>query len=266
MRGMNAFLVTQQGPPQPGWGLQYTPDLKPAGARTYEPRALTTHTTARNLELLIQFYRWTGETKFLARIPEAIDWLESLRLPAGVAPPGRTHPTFIEVGTNKPLYVHREGSNVVNGRYYVDSDPKNTISHYNSFRNINVAGLRKQYAEAKAMAPQEVTKGSPLVPGRGLLPLPKYFAMQNVPAGATAVSVAAALNKDGYWLAPLGYNSNPYIGDGTTTIPPGTVAQTHVGDKTDTSPYPDATLMGISIEAYLRNMTVLIRSIDQQSR
>ncbi len=37
-RGMSAFLVTQQGPPQPGWALQYTPDLQPAAARTYEPQ------------------------------------------------------------------------------------------------------------------------------------------------------------------------------------------------------------------------------------
>ena len=86
-RGMNAFIVTQQGPPQPGWSLQYTTDLKPVQARTYEPRSLATHTTARNLELLVQFYRLTGDTKFLARIPEAIDWLESIKLPPGVAPP-----------------------------------------------------------------------------------------------------------------------------------------------------------------------------------
>ena len=80
---MNAFIVTQQGPPQPGWSLQYTLDLKPVQARTYEPRSLATHTTARNLELLVQFYRLTGDTKFLARIPEAIDWLEVDRAAAG---------------------------------------------------------------------------------------------------------------------------------------------------------------------------------------
>ena len=66
-----------------------------------------------------------------------------------MAPPGRTHPTFVELGTNEPLYVHREGSNVFNGRYYVDKNPKGTIVHYSSFRNIDVAGLRKQY-EARA--------------------------------------------------------------------------------------------------------------------
>ena len=110
------------------------------------------------LELLIKFYRLTGETKFLARMPEALDWLDALKLPPGVAPPGRTHPTFIELGTNKPLYVHREGSNVVNGRYYVDYDPKKTLAHYSAFRRIDMPALRKRYAEAKALSPADAAK------------------------------------------------------------------------------------------------------------
>ena len=122
-RGMNVFLVTQQGAPQPGWALQYTLDLKPAAARSYEPLALATHTTAANVKQLMNFYRLTGETKFLARIPEALDWLESVKLPASRVRQGRAYPTFIEIGTNRPLYVHRRGSNVVNGRYYADYSP-----------------------------------------------------------------------------------------------------------------------------------------------
>ena len=49
-RGMDAFLVTQQRAAAGRDGaLQYTPDLKPVGARTYEPDALVTHTTATQL-------------------------------------------------------------------------------------------------------------------------------------------------------------------------------------------------------------------------
>ena len=260
-RGMHAFIVTQQGPPQPGWALQYTPDLKPVGARTYEPDALVTHTSSRNIELLIDFYRLTGDTKFLARVPEAIDWLDRLTLPAGVAPRGRSHPTFIEIGSNKPLYVHREGSNVVNGRYFADYSASNTIAHYSAFRAVDVADLRKRYAAAKAASPAELARQSPLSAGPGLKPLPRMFA---VDTGATdsADSVIAALNKDGYWLAPLGYNSHPYKGDGPKTPAPGDFSRTHVGDETDTSPYPDDKLMGISIAAYVRNMSVLIRQLE----
>jgi Pectic acid lyase len=261
-RGMNAFLVTQQGPPQPGWALQYTPDLKPAGARTYEPNALVTHTTATNIELLVRFYRLTGETKFLARIPEAIEWLEGLTLPPGVAPSGRTHPTFIELGTNQPLYVHREGSNVVNGRYFVDHDPKHTIVHYSSFRRIDLARLRKMYAEAKALSPAAAIAGSPLAPGARLVPLPRFFA---VSAGDASVSVAAvigALNGQGYWPVPLATNSHPYRGQGSAQPVAGDFSQTHVGDESDTSPYPDDSITGISTAAYIRNMSVLIRSLS----
>jgi hypothetical protein len=143
-RGMNAVLVTQLAAPQPGWALQYTTDLKPAAARSYEPRALATHTTAANIELLLRFHRLTGDARFLARIPEALDWLQGLALPPGVGRPGDTHPTFVELGTNKPLYVHRRGSNVVNGKYYVNYDPAKTPGHYSAFRRLDVAGLRRR--------------------------------------------------------------------------------------------------------------------------
>jgi PelA/Pel-15E family pectate lyase len=262
VRGMNAFIATQLGPPQPGWGLQHTLDLKPAGARTYEPNALVTHITANNLQLLIRFYRLTGETKFLARIPEAIEWLEKLALPAGVAPPGRTHATFIELGTNEPLYVHREGSNVFNGRYFVNKDPKGTIAHYSAFRAIDIAGLRKAYEAAKSTPPEEAARTSPLKQRPGTVPLPKYHTVAG--SAGDPARVAASLNAEGYWLAPLGNNSHPYKRDGTKAPQPGDYSQTHVGDETDTSPFPDPRLMGISIDAYIRNMGVLIRAVDQR--
>jgi len=261
-RGMNAFLVTQQGAPQPGWGLQYTRDLKLAAARTYEPKSLATHTTAINLGLLLKFYRLTGETKFLARIPEAIDWLEGLTLPPGVATrPGTTHPTFIEPGTNRPLYVHREGSNVFNGRYFVDYSPKSTLAHYSAFRRVDVAGLRKQYADAKATPPAEATKDSPLVAGAGIVPLPRYFAV-DARGGRPVDEVISTLNAQGYWTAPLGITSHPYRGDGSARVAPGDFSQTHVGDETDTSPYPDSAITGISTAAFIRNMSLLIRALD----
>lgn len=261
IRAMNAFLVTQQGAPQPGWALQYTPDLRPVGARTYEPDALVTHTTAANLDLLIDFYRLTGETKFLARIPEALAWLEALALPPGLAPPGRTHPTFIELGTNRPLYVHREGSNVVNGRYFVDDNPKNTIGHYSAFRAVDLAGLRKRLADVTTSPAAELAKRSPLRPGAGLLPLPKYFVVDGA-VTTPVTTVLSSLNDQGYWPAPLGYNSHPFTRQGSPAVAPGDFSRTHVGDETDTSPFPDPDLTGISVAAFVRNMSVLIRALD----
>jgi len=274
-RGMHAFVVTQQPAPQAGWALQYTPDLKPAGARTYEPAALATHTTASNIEHLLRFYRLTGDARFLARVPEALDWLDAVKLPpdvAAIAGGGRTHPTFIELGTNAPLYVHRRGSNVVNGEYYADNDPRKTIGHYSSFRQVDVAQLRKDYVAAKALPTAEAAKGSPLRPGAGRMPLPRYFAVREAPvfgpgAGAALADrvarVVASLDAEGRWLAPLGSVSHLYRGDGSKEVAPGDFSRTQVGDESDTSPYrAEPGTVGISTSTYIRNMSELIRFLD----
>ena len=71
--------------PQAGWGLQHLSRPTngraagaPAGARTYEPRSLTTHTTQTNIQQLFNYFTLTGDRKFLQRIPEAIAWLKTL--------------------------------------------------------------------------------------------------------------------------------------------------------------------------------------------
>ena len=47
--------------------------------------------------------------------------LKESTLPEDQTGGGRyTHSTFVEMGTNKPVYVHRKGSNVKYGKYYVD--------------------------------------------------------------------------------------------------------------------------------------------------
>ncbi len=280
-RAMTSFLVTQLGQPQPGWALQYTLDLRPAAARSYEPLALATHTTASNTVQLMTFYELTGDARFLARVPEALDWLDKVRLPSPTSD-GRTHPTFIEIGTDRPLYVHRRGSNVVNGEYYVDYSPERPLAHYSAFRKIDMAGLRARYERLRATPPAQVAKDSPLK-AKGLVPLPRYFASRDLetsdlnvrPAGgeATAIDPArvrrllSALNREGYWPTPLAAASHPYTGEAPPTQPDGDYATTHVGDRTDTSPFPDPNpQVGISTGTYIQNMTVLIDWLDQQGR
>jgi hypothetical protein len=277
-KAMDCFIACQQPKPQPAWGLQHSyPDLKPAGARTYEPKAFTTHTTAQNLTSLMDFYELTGEAKYLARIPEALDWLAAVKLPDSVMPGKPRWPTFIEVGTNQPLYVHRRGSNVINGEYYVDRNPEHTVVHYSSFRSVPVDALRKRYDKLKATAPAEASRNSPLKGGRK--PLPKYFTTGDISVsdlnvnvlkaspGAVsadaATKVISALNKDGWWPTELKAMSHPYIGDGSKTAAPGDYSETRVGDMTDTSPYVDEhPQIGISTGAFIENMATLIRFVD----
>lgn len=270
-RGMNAFLVTQLGAPQPGWSLQYTLDLQPAAARSYEPRALSTHTTASNLRALMNFYRLTGETKFLARIPEALDWLESVRLPAGQERGNRAFPTFIEIGTNRPIYVHRRGSNVVNGEYYWDYDPQATLGHYSAFRAIDIPALRREYEQLRSTPSEQMRASSPLF-AASAAPLPAYFVSGtetgsdlNGASAGTPAQIVRALNARGYWPTPLRATSNPYRGDGPAEPAPGDFRTTHVGDASDTSPYTTETpVTGISTAAYLANMARLITALRER--
>lgn len=276
-RGMDCFAKAQQPKPQAGWGLQHTvADLKPASARTYEPKSLVSHATGTNCALMMDFYELTGDATYMKRLPEAFDWLDSIRLPAAMNAP-RPYPTFTEIGTNKPMFIHRRGSDVVNGEYYHDDNPKGTIVHYSSFRDVNLAGLRKRYADLMAKPVAELTKNSPLKGGRKALP--NYFTLKEInfedlktdaslkvqaTTPAQAGGVIAGLTPDGYWLTPLRSTSQLYVRDGYDKPVPGDYSTTEVGDDTDTSPYPDPNpKMGISTQAFVRNMGVLIRALNK---
>ncbi|HSC67195.1 MAG TPA: pectate lyase [Cellvibrio sp.] len=279
IRAMNTFLVTQMGQPQPGWALQYTTELVPAAARSYEPKSLHTPTTAENILQLIKFYRMTGETKFLARIPEALDWLDSLALPAKPEYEGRSHPSFIELGTNKALFTHRRGANVGNGEYYIDHTPGNMLAHYKSTSAIDVKKLRVAYQAALALKPGEVTANSPLKTMDNI-ELPAYFTLGKVSvsdlnfrAQKTSIekniveqtqSLINGLNAQGYWPTPLYYTTNRYKGAAPPANMGDQYAGTMVGDEWDTSPYPvENPVAGISTGAYVKNMGVLIQYLQQ---
>jgi PelA/Pel-15E family pectate lyase len=274
-RAMDCFRVTQQPKPQAAWGLQHTvEDLKPAAARSYEPKAFVTHTSGNNISQLMNFYELTGDKAYLERVSEACDWLDSVKLPPGVANERRTHPTFIEVGTNKPLYVHRRGSNVVNGQYYVTDQLEGSIIHYSPTRVVRTEQLRTRLAKLRAVTSEDASRNSPLKAKN--LPLPRFFTTQNievsdlnsnrgsggidVPDDAAVAKLANELNAEGYWPTPIVSTSNLYAGPGSPTSVPGDFSMTRVGDKTDTSPYiTDTPPIGISVGAYIQNMASLVR-------
>ena len=77
-----------------------------------------------------------------------------------------THSLFVEVGSDKPIFVHRKGSNVKYGYYYVDTNDSNLLGHMRGKGNINVQYLKDEYAKISALYPKEVIKDSPLLPGK----------------------------------------------------------------------------------------------------
>jgi hypothetical protein len=275
---MDCFLLLEHAAPQAGWSLQYGPDLEPAAARSYEPVGLSTTTTAENVAELMNFYALTGEAKYLERVPSALAWLESVRMQtASDGLPGG-YPALVAVGTNRPMFVHRRGSNVTNGEYYFDDNPQKTIIHSKQIRKLDVEGLRARYLELRALKTSEGTRGSPLLepPSRqGKQALPRFFTGLDLPMSdmtrrkpADPVSpesvarLADELSESGYWPTKLERISHPYRGPGPREIAPGDFSETEVGDEYDTSPFKsDDAPLGISTRAYVRNMSLLVRYV-----
>ena len=162
-RGMNFYLLTQQGNPQAGWGQQHDMMLKPAHSRTYEPSALMPSATYDHAMLLLRFYQYTADQGYIARILDAIKWLESTRLIKEKAEDGkRTHPTFVEAETNKTIYAHGTGTGVVDGHYWWDYDDQNLPAHYGGKTTENIDKLKNEYESVLSLEPDELTKDHPL--------------------------------------------------------------------------------------------------------
>lgn len=277
-RAMYLVVLLQQGAPYAGWADQYTvADLKPAHARSYEPCGINGSTTPRMVRQLMKYYTLTGDTRFLAGIPAALDFLESMKLPASEEekwgrpssdPDAILVPRFIDPVTGVPHYVHREGSNWYNGRYYTDQNISGTIGHYSSAARVNVKQLRRQYEDLKKVPVEELTKDSPLL-SKGLVTLDRFYSRM-VPVQGDArkavKDVIDALSPEGCWYSPLRNTSNPYkAGADTTPSHETKYVSTNVGDEYDTSPYRTNSTdqMCISTQDYISKMCTLIQFVDR---
>ena len=277
MRAMYLMIALQWGAPYAGWSDQYTlEDLNPAHARSYEPRGVNTGTTARMIYLMLDYYKLTGDKRFLARIPEAIAFLESQALPESeIRRFGRPFrgdggnilvPRFICPDTGKPQYVHRRGSNYFNGEYYVDQDIANTVGHYSSAITVNPSSLRKAYEATLALSPETLKTQSPLFSAEQI-PLEKYYTeIQRHRGGNLEDDVTALvqnINKEGYWLSPIEF-SNPYKEYPIEGVEykGNEYVSTNVGDEYDTSCYRKEDAIGISTEVYISNMMKCIIYLD----
>ncbi|GHT59141.1 hypothetical protein AGMMS50239_05110 [Bacteroidia bacterium] len=274
-RAMDLLVKLQNPKPYAGWADQYFVEtLKPAHARSYEPQAINASTTVEMIYLLLKYYRLSGDAKFLAGIPDAIDFLESVKFSEEmVKRAGRTWrntaeiivPRYVDPDTGTPQMIHRKGSNVANGHYYFDQNPENTVSHIGSFANVNIAQLRNELAAVKEIPVNELTKNSPLLHGKEI-ELPRFYTrIYNFGGNAGGIqNIVESLDKGGYWLAPLSMISNPF--KAVPNLPESEETKyvsTRVGDEYDTSTYPpEKPVMGISMQTYLSNMMKLIQYVN----
>jgi hypothetical protein len=235
------------------------------GARTYEPKALLPSTTYANAMLLLEFYKITGNKKFLSPVPYAIQWLKETRLPEDKIEGERTHPTFVDIDSNQPIYVHRKGSNVKYGYYYTDTNDENLLAHYYGKTRVNLQYLIGEYNALFDMPIDEVTKFSPLKADKfGHEGTPQsYYKIcrqkyDRVPSEKEVNHIISSLDKHNRWMSKHAYISNPYVGDGKKQEETDEYATTNVGDETDTSPYRDPSDQEyISTATYIRNIHLL---------
>ncbi len=102
-RGGSFIIISQIEEPQAGWAQQYTWDLEPAWARSFEPPAVCSAVTGRNIETLLELYLFTGNETYLDPIPAAVDWLNNSTIGENM------RARFYELGTNRPIYGDRDG-------------------------------------------------------------------------------------------------------------------------------------------------------------
>ncbi len=226
VRGMFFTVISQVGSPQAGWAQQYDMNLQPAQARSFEPASLAPSETVANIHALMRYYGMIGDRRFLRGIPDAIDWLDRARLPKGHSDTA-THAQFVEVGTDKPLYAHREGTDIDHGRYWVDYVPKDFPGHYGMQVTIDVAALRREYERASALSPEEAMAEYREKASKG--------AAANPPSAETVEESIASMDERGAWIEDL-----------------------DVPDYTDWKFKSHRTFRGISTRTFVQNMKTLL--------
>ena len=125
------ILLAQMPEPQPGWALQYDPQMHPAWARRFEPPSITGGESAGILRTLMMMYRQTGNRRFIEPIPRAIEYYRRSKLPKG----GLAR--FYELKTNRPLYFTRD--------YELTYDDSDMPTHYAFKMGDWVEGVARQY-------------------------------------------------------------------------------------------------------------------------
>jgi PelA/Pel-15E family pectate lyase len=167
-RGGQFILLAQMPDPQPAWAQQYDRDMHPAWARVFEPPSVTGGESQGIMRMLMTLYRETGDRKYLAPIPKALDYLKR----SFVTPTrdevfrrlgdGPVLARFYELKTNRPIYITKGsrlsasglGSRMVDG-YELSYTPESVITHYGVLiSGRELASIEEDYKRVAAADPK----------------------------------------------------------------------------------------------------------------
>lgn len=140
LKGGEFLILAQMPEPQPAWAQQYDFDMHPCWARKFEPASMTGGESQGAIRILLRLFIETGDKKFLAPIPKALDYLERSTLSNGKLA------RFYELKTNKPLYLTKT--------YELTYDDSDVPTHYSFTVSSHLPKLRRDY-EATAKLPEK---------------------------------------------------------------------------------------------------------------
>lgn len=172
LRRFGDFLLLAQLPePQPGWAQQYGPGMHPIWARAFEPPAVSGRESEDAIIGLLRVAEVMGEEKYAAPVVPAVKYLERSLLPDGRLA------RYYEIGTNRPLYMNRDGKT-----YFLTHDDTDLPDHY-GWKNPSRLDRIKDAYRAR-------------LSGR-----PVSDALAPPPADAAAVAgILASLDGEGRWI------------------------------------------------------------------
>lgn len=178
---LGEFLLLSQLPDlQPAWAQQYNFEMEPAWARKFEPPSVSSLESLSAINALIELWLATGDEKWVATIPKALDWLERSRMEDG------RWARFYELRTNKPLYCKAE-------TYEITYDDSNLPTHYGFKVDLEskIATIRKNLATGREqlLADRNDEPGSPKAWTSRAKSLSRY-----------AKQAMASLKNPGVWL------------------------------------------------------------------
>ena len=255
-RAMHCIKLLQYESPIAGWGLQYTTtDLKLATARPFEPAALASNGTSGGIEMLLRFYRLTGDKRFLEGVPAAFEFLEKIKLDdrtIGLSgkklnPGDILCPTFIDPQTLEPFFLKRVGESLYTGGYEKADIMLGMQQGYSSVRVIPIKRMKMEYESLLKTPVAKIKAASPLTSISSGIVNKYVIASGRMVSAVDALATARSLNVNGYWPSPLNVKKTAQKINMNPARPKGLIEQV-------VDPIP----AGITTETYIENVSALI--------